>query len=696
MPPTMNSVLADLNDRQALAVTHAEGPLLVAAGPGTGKTKVITHRLAARVLGDGVASERLLAITFTNRAAEEMKSRVRALIGGERAIRVGTFHWACHAILRRHGNTGGIPPSFRLLTPSEARVVIRSVGEGLAAAERARLPAAISALKNGAAPDVAARRNRLEPGLIVEVSAAYRRRLDSIGALDLDDLLVRSVDLLTAYPEILQRCRGAHDEILIDEYQDTNPVQQALVQLLTPASRAVVAVGDEDQAIYGWRQADSLGFRRFLAAFPDAKVVRLERSYRSTKRILRAASSLIKNNPERVGIELKTLNDAGEKPTCFVADDERDEADWVATEIAAARDRGLDLRQVAVLYRINAQSRVLEDALIRRGLPYRIVGSQRFYDRPAVQQVVAHLRLAHGDDDHAAAFLARGVPGIGERRLERLRERARDERTSLVEALAGAVPGVSQDGAGMLRAIVENVVALRAMRADSLVRVVDAAIARVSEQIQNGLGIEQESAADDLAELRSVVVEMGPRTTLPDLLDRVSLAGDDTPATGVPLMTLHASKGLEYDVVFLVGLEEGLLPHRRSLDREEDIQEERRLAYVGMTRARRTLHLSYAHSRLWGGVQSLGEPSRFVSEIGHRQLSQLLSARRRLKPRLASVTVGERVMHPRWQRGVVTKVEGTGRQTLATVRFESGERRLQLCHAPLTKLGSDQSDGLAG
>lgn len=696
MPDLMKHVHADLNEQQCRAVMHSRGPLLVAAGPGSGKTKVITHRIAGRILNGDVASQRVLAITFTNRAAEEMRARVRSLVGEEHVLRIGTFHWACHAILRRYGPASGLPSTFRLLSPSEARAVLRDAAGSLPPAQRARLPGAVSAVKNGAPVIAAANRHGLDPDVISNVLPIYRRRLESLSALDLDDILARTLDVLREGPGVLERCRDAQDEILVDEYQDTNPVQQTLLELLAPATQTVVAVGDEDQAIYGWRQADSQGFHRFLDAFPSAKIVRLEESYRSTKRILRAASSLIEHNPDRIGIALRTRNVAGDKPVCFIADDEREEAEWVAARLVSHRERGGDAGRAAVLYRVNAQSRVLEEAFIRHGVPYRVVGAQRFYERPAVQDAIAYLRLAQEDDDPSTAVLAGRVPGIGERRLERLREWSVQEGTSLLAVLPNPTPGISMRSGEALRAIAEHVAVLRGLRSEPLITIVDAAIAVVAGQLQALMGIDQDAALEDLAELRSLVIEMGPRTTLPGLLDRVTLGHDGAPGNGVSLMTLHASKGLEFDEVFVVGLEEGLLPHRRSLDREEDIAEERRLCYVGMTRARRALYLSYAHTRLHGGVFSSGHPSRFVAEIGGRYLSSELSQKRRLKPRLSSVTVGDKVRHPRWMDGVVKRVEGTGRETLVTVHFESGERRLQLCHAPLTLLQGGRSDVVAG
>jgi DNA helicase-2/ATP-dependent DNA helicase PcrA len=532
--------------------------------------------------------------------------------------------------------------------------------------------------------------------MIISSRQAYDRQLRTVRSLDLDDLLVLTAQLLEDDPNVQERCRAAYDELLIDEYQDTNPVQQRLVELLTPHARTVMAVGDPDQAIYGWRLADSRAAERFLAAYPDAAVIRLETSYRSTKRILRAASTLIQHNSGRLAGEIRTENDAGEKPECFVADDEREEAGWISTEIERLLEQGVPAKDIAVLYRVNAQSRSIEDALIQRGITYRVVGGRRFYDRPEIQQAVCFLRVVGGPDEDAAALLARSEAGVGERRLERMREYARREGMPLLDTFERSIPGVPGSVSSRLASVAASAQALRARRSAQLLQLVDAALDLVSARAASGTGIEQEALEENLAEFRSLVVEMGPRTTLPDLLARVSLADAESGHSGVSLMTLHAAKGLEFGTVFITGVEEGLLPHRRSADRTVDLEEERRLCYVGMTRAKQRLYLSYAHARILGGRALVAEPSRFIKEIGSHNLRITLSAGRRAKSRLVAVEVGDRVMHPRWNVGVVTRVEGAGRETLVTVLFQSGERRIQLCHAPLTRLEGTKRDDLAG
>ncbi len=680
----MTDPRGNLNEEQRRAVEHGDGPLLISAGPGSGKTRVIAHRIALRLAGGEVAPDRLLAITFTNRAATEMKSRVQGLIGGDSVLHIGTFHWACNAILRRYG-TEHISRSFRLLSPSEARVVLRDITAHYPAGERGRLPAAVSALKNGATLADATRRYRLDPDILSAVRAAYDGKLRTLNALDLDDLVVQTAGLLARDEAIRERCRSAHDEVLIDEFQDTNPIQQTLIELLTPPLRTVVAVGDANQAIYGWRQADSRSVKRFLDVFPDATVIRLDRSYRSSKRILRVASSLISHNGEHIAGDLRTTNPAGERPICYAADDERDEAEWVACEVESLVGQGIEPGGIAVLYRLNVQSRSIEEAMLRHRIPYHVVGARRFYERPVVRRAIAYLHLSRGDDEASAALIASAVRGIGPRSMERIREQASTCGASLIDVMASPVPGISRTAARGLADVSAAVYVLRGLRSRPLMDLVNASIARVVSELESNAEIEQEAAVEDLGELRSLVVEMGPRATLPDLLDRVSLGTHEVSRNGVSLMTLHAAKGLEFPAVFITGVEEGLLPHRRSIDRDADVEEERRLCYVGMTRAMRRLFLSYAHARLLSGNNSIGHPSRFIGEVTAELMTMRASPKRQARPRLTSAAVGDAVTHPRWRNGVVRNVEGSGRDTLVTVEFETGTRRLQLCHAPLIR-----------
>lgn len=695
----MDSTPQQFNAEQQRAIDHQDGPLLVLAGPGSGKTRVITGRIVRRI-HDGVASERILALTFTNRAAQEMRTRVQELMGTEVPVAIGTFHWAGHAILRRHSHRLGIDRDFRLLSSGEARRVLR---RALASAQHeyrlADVASALSACKNGAAIEEEARRVRVPLDRLRGFGEAYEREMRAIGALDLDDLLARTWQLLRDHPEVQELCREAHDEILVDEYQDTNPVQRQILQALVPPTGTVIAVGDEDQAIYGWRQADPSTVLRFAEDFPSATMVKLEETYRSTKLILRAAGALIEHNQARIGKTLRTGNAAGRQPVCFAAGDEIEEAEWIASEIVRDRSqRGRNWNDYAVLYRVNAQSRAIEDALLRQGIPYHVFSGYRFYDRPEIRRVVSYLRLTLNDADNEAALaLLEEVPGIGPRRLASLLEEAGTG--SLMDLLSRAPASLPAPTAVRVRTLSATVQHLRAGRTASLARVVDAAIAIVAAGLEDVAPIEREAALENLDELRSVVVEMsGTRGTLRGFLERFALAGGaDDHGEGVRLLSLHAAKGLEFPVVFLAGLEEGLLPHRRSLQRDSDIEEERRLCYVGMTRAREILNMSYAHARLLGGQFQVGQGSRFLGEMGAANMTLRISDKVASRPRLAFVQVGERVMHPRWRCGTVEKVEGHGRATTVTIAFDTGMRqRIQLCHAPLSRTGEENGRVLAG
>lgn len=697
----MSDLLANLNPEQRRAVEYLGGPLLVVAGPGTGKTRVITHRIAYRV-ASGVQADRILGITFTNRAAAEMQGRVASLLGEDAPVRMGTFHWMCNALLRRYADRIGYPRDFRLLTPSEARHAFKRAALEAWPDERqalGRIAGAVSAQKNGASRELIARRYRVAQEAVDAVRVKYGETLRAARALDLDDLLALSVRLLCEDEATRDRCRAWYAEVVVDEFQDTNPIQLELLGLLVPPGGSIVAVGDEDQAIYGWRQADSRGMHRFLHDFAGARMVRLSESYRSSKRILRAAGSLIAHNPDRLGIGLHTSNPAGERPVLFAADDERDEAEFVAAEIERLTRRdGVRPPDVAVLYRVNAQSRSLEDALVRHRIPYHIHGGARFYERPEIRRVVAYLRLALGEDADAAALLAEEVSGIGPRRLAALRQSADASGISLLERLKVPVSGVPRISLAVLRAIPNRVETLRSLRDAPLLTLVSSAIDLAGESADVGLQSDAESVAENLDELRTVVRQLeGRQTTLRELVDRMSVAGHEVQRGGVNLMTLHAAKGLEFPVVFVTGVEDGLVPHRRSLDLPGDLDEERRLLYVGMTRARSRLFLSYAHSRMLAGRQLLGEGSRFIAEIGAPNLDLRVSTRRQARPRLSSVRVGERVVHPRWGTGTVMSVEGTGREALVVVEFdEAGRQRLQLCHAPLKRSPEEVPDVLAG
>ena len=687
----MPDLLADLNEEQRRAVQHAGSPLLVVAGPGSGKTRVLTHRVAYLVSAHGMDPQRIVAVTFTNRAAREMRARLDILLGIEPRVRLGTFHSMCHALLRRYGRKDGRRRALRLLAPHESRAALRAAIGDTSRVSVAQAARGIGAVKNGLSVAAAARAHALDARELESLLRMYETHLRRLGAADLDDLQVLACDLLRRDSDLRAQMHRALAHLLVDEYQDTNPVQQELLALLTPPDGPLTVVGDEDQAIYGWRQAGAGGFRHFLKRFPNAEVLTLTQTYRSSKHILRAACELIAHNRDRRAKTLTTVRGAGKRPICYIAADERDESSWIVDEIRRLAGDGVEADDVAVLYRVNSQARALEDAFAQGGMTYRVLAGTRFYARPEIRAVAAYLRLAlDATDDEAAAQLMLRIPGLGEKRLAALERLAMERDGSLMALLLDqdAPKGLPAPLVSRLLGLRERVEEVRGLRGGPLRTLVAAAVSAVGEQEAGG----DAEAADNLQELRAVLLEAGGgRTTLRDFIDRLSLAeGTEVRRSGVNLLSLHASKGLEFSVVFIVGVEEGLLPHYRSLDTETAVEEERRLCYVGMTRARDLLYLSWAHARFLGGNALVGVPSRFLGEMGAANVATVASATAIAKPRLQRVRMQERVRHLRWGTGRVVAIEGTGRATLVTVAFDTGgQQRLQLCHAPLERLTGD-------
>ncbi len=701
----MQSPLDDLNPEQRRAVTFDGPALMVAAGPGSGKTRVVTRRIAYRIQQRGVRSDRTLAVTFTNRAAREMSARVHHLIDHHTHVPIGTFHWMCAGILRRRIGVLGYRSDFRLLQPWEARKMLHTVvpaAQGKDGSLLTGLADAVSGLKSGIRLEALAERNSIPVERLRRIADDYQRALRAANALDLDDLPYLAAKILREQAHIRELCRTAVDELLVDEYQDTNGVQQELVELLAPVHGTVVVVGDEDQAIYGWRHADAGGFQRFRTAFPSTEVVTLERSYRHHKYVARAANALIAGDENRLKKSIRTDLPAGDLPVCFAAADERDEAEWIAGEIARLTSLGkLQWSDIAVLYRINAQSRALEDALVRHSIPYRVLSGRSFYAREHVQRVYAYLRLAlDSHDDTAAEVLLQSVSSLGPGRMGELRQRAQAQNTALVDSLACAheIPRFPQSLRSALKVTHDRISTVRALRKSSLGQVVDAAV-RAAGCDLDAEGKLTESVVEDFAEVRAVArMHHARRGTLRSLLDGATVDDSSSDSSNsVRMMSLHSAKGLEYRAIFMTGVEEGLLPHARSLQRTAEVEEERRLCYVGMTRAKDILCLSYAQSRLFGGRGTTGQPSRFIQEIGLHNMAFKVTTAKRITPRLATTRTGDRVRHTRWGTGTVEVVEGTGRDTLTTILFDTGgRRRLQLCHAPLSIDGEGPPDVFTG
>lgn len=634
-------VLTDLNPVQREAVLQSQGPMLVLAGAGSGKTRILVQRIAHLVLRSRVPAHSILAVTFTTKAAREMRERLAAAIGQQAGqVWMGTFHSVCLRMLRRHGARVGLQPGFAVLDETASRRLlkdaIQSLGLDADQVDARRFAGYVSRAKsNLLTPDqVAHQRPGPRGQRLAAVYHAYQERLASLGAVDFDDLLARALGLLRACPDVLAGYQRRFRHVLVDEYQDTNPAQYEVLRELTARHRNLFAVGDEDQSIYSWRAADIRNILRFRDDFPDATIIKLEQNYRSTQIILDAANRVIANNLLRNDKQLWTANPRGEPLTLYEAADERDEARWVATRIAAALQEGAPPDGLAVLYRVNAQARLLEEELSRRSIPYRVLAGRRFYERAEVQDTLALLALARQEVGDATFQRAVGIAGegIGDATLERLAAlaaaRAEPMHQVAQAIVEGEVPEARRLGRARLTALAHFVaLANRLARLScelSLAELMEATWGATGYQAALGRlpAAERAGRLEGLEELLTVAREFNADPAAMGALDeflsraaQLGRAGAGEPQAAVTLSTLHGAKGLEFDLLFLVGVEEDLLPHRGSRDEQEALEEERRLFYVGMTRARRHLHLSYACQRTGRGQAVITAPSRFLDEI---------------------------------------------------------------------------------
>lgn len=688
MNSSTSLLLKGLNRRQREAVLHESGPLLIVAGAGTGKTRVIVHRLGYLIEARRTQPERILAVTFTNRAAEEMRRRVSALVGEEgRAISVGTFHWLGQRILRRYGSRLEVGSGFQLFTPQQSMAALRrmlrrhtEITEALAVPE---VRDAISALRCGC-------RKAIPWALDLEtVAAEYVAELRRHRALDLDDLILEAVRLLEHNADVRGRLNRHFVEILVDEYQDTNRPQARLLELLTHSDRNITAVGDEDQAIYGWRYADVENMLSFPQRFPGATIVRLEQNYRSTRRILQPANALLHHNQQRLGKTLFSEGDLGQRPRVFAAGDETEEVLFVLDTLRNLLREGFEPREVGILFRVNAQSRLVEEALATAGIAYEVRGGKRFYERPEITRLVDALHVvAQPDEAGRWQNLLIHVPSVGPVRSKSIVGEASGA-GSIGKAMAGGSFRAPNSSKSQIQAIAKAIAHIErgATPRDQAQQAAD-----ILFQVLGPVGasaLEQEAARANVDEfiLAASQFEYEESGGLHEFLDRIALSDPQQGREAVQLMTLHSAKGLEFDAVIIIGMQEGLLPHSRSLERIEDVEEERRLLYVGMTRARRRLFLTYSRVGSAGGGHSLSQPSRFIEEIPAHLVEVIHGVGKRPKDRLSTVHVGERVRHPRWGSGQVVDVRGRGRETMVSITFSDGSRQtIQLCHAPLQRV----------
>ena len=744
--------LDGLNPDQLDAVVHGDGPLLIVAGAGSGKTRVLTHRIA-HLIDNGVHPMRILAITFTNKAADEMRHRVADLVGPvAKKMWVSTFHAACVRILRANGDRLGYPSSFSIYDQADAQRLTGYVIRDLALDPKRFTPrgahGAISNWKNELVDPDAAKARAANPfdRKYAEIYADYQARLHKAGAMDFDDLLTNTVELLRRCPDVLDAYQQRFEHILVDEYQDTNTAQNEIVLLLGAAHHNVCVVGDTDQSIYKFRGADFRNILQFEDAFPDVTTIVLDQNYRSTQTILDAANSVISHNASRKPKQLWTDQGHGDRIVRYHADDEGDEATWVARSITELQADHRSWREIAVFYRTNAQSRVMEEAMMRFGVPYKVVGGTRFYDRREVKDALAYLRAALNPLDEVSIKRVLNVPkrGIGDTSVARLDTFAASEGIAFVDAMRRA------DEAGLTSAAARSVL--------SFVALIDSLAARVEDgpgpvlqaaleesgyigELEAERSVEAAGRLENLGELVGSAREF---TRMDEFIEQVSLVADTDDLDDdnrVVLMTLHSAKGLEYPVVFLIGLEEGVFPHIRALTEPDELEEERRLAYVGITRARERLFVSHAWSRNLFGSTQYNPPSRFLDEVpaelvdhvgnvtgrtsygrqsvrgrsdwgspppyrrrgnewserdddAHKDriVEAAMVAGRRNTPQPTNsqelgLRVGDDVEHPAFGEGVIIEITGQGEKAEAAIRFRDvGTKHLALAWAPLKKL----------
>ena len=725
MPPA-SPLLDDLNPVQVEAVLHSEGPVLIVAGAGSGKTRALTHRIAFLIRERGVNPYSILAITFTNKAAREMAERVEGLIGQRvaRGMWILTFHSACARILRAEHEQLGLPRSFTIYDEGDTERLLAAVLRDLDLDAKRYPPRAMAAAIGKAKDEVLTAQDfhdlagNFYEQTIAKVYLAYEERKRAAGALDFDDLITETVLLFRQRAEVLEHYQERFRYILIDEYQDTNRAQYQLVNQLAAKYRNVCVVGDADQGVYSWRGATIQNLLDFERDYPDAEVFLMEQNYRSTSNILAVANALIEHNVQRKPKSLWTEIAGGELAVRFRADDEHEEALFVAEEThRLVEEEGHRYSDIAIFYRTNAQSRVLEDVFIRAGTPYRVIGGVRFYQRKEIRDVIAYLRLLLNPQDVVAARRVINTPkrGIGDASVTAIEGFAAIEGVPFLEAArrAAEIGSLATRARGAVAGFVHVMDTLAAALESGAgpQRMIEAAATESGYllDLETERTVEAEGRIENIRELGGVAAEFAQRDpdgTLADFLEQVSLLGEqdeyDEEAGSVTLMTLHNAKGLEFPVVFIIGLEDGVFPHYRSMGDPAQLEEERRLMYVGVTRARERLYLTNAWSRALFGQTSYNPPSRFLSEIPIELVRSLegdevadadgsASPIREAvmgRPQSVDISAGDTVVHDKWGEGVVVTVNGRGTDAEATVRFEdAGEKHLLLAYAPLRRVG---------
>ena len=718
----VSDLLSGLNAAQREAVTAPPGPVLVLAGAGSGKTRVLTHRIAWLIRVEGLSPYSLLAVTFTNKAAHEMRGRVEALLElPANGMWIGTFHGLAHRLLRTHWQEAVLPQAFQILDSDDQLRVVRRVLRGLELDE-ARWPPRQAQWYINARKDEGLRPQHLDDtgdpvnAQMIRIYSAYEAACRQAGVVDFAELLLRALELLRDNDELRGHYQRRFRHLLVDEFQDTNALQYAWLRLLAGERTPVFAVGDDDQSIYGWRGAKIEHIRDFSRDFPGTITVRLEQNYRSTPAILDAANAVIARNQGRLGKELWAEGERGEPLRLYMAYNDLDEARYIVEQIEAWVDQGGRRSDVALLYRSNAQSRVLEEALIGRGIPYRVYGGQRFFERAEIKDALAYLRLvAHRDDDTSfERVVNQPTRGIGDRTLQLVRDQARTQGIPLWRATVALLESgmLSARAGSALRGFLELIDGLsEATQGLALHEQVERVVERsgLKEFFAKDKSERGEARVENLEELANAArgfrldpEEHADMAPLDAFLAHAALEAGEGEGSAwedcVQLMTLHSAKGLEFPLVFMCGMEEGLFPHRMSIEEPGRLEEERRLCYVGITRARRRLVLTAAESRRLHGQQTYNMPSRFIGEIPpelieevrpRAQLSQPSWSRNQparavLEDAPGGMRVGQRVVHAKFGEGVVTGCEGQGPQARVEVNFAGhGAKWLVLAYAKL-------------
>ena len=718
-------ILASLNPAQRQAVEAIEGPVLILAGPGSGKTRVITHRVAYLVKVCGVSPQRIMAVTFTNKAAREMKERLEQLLGQvSEALTLGTFHAICSRILRREGQAIGLNSRFVIYDDEDQLNLIKRSLQELNLDPKQYAPRAlqsgISAAKSRliTPQDYAQQVNSYFEEIVQRVYQRYQQLLSQSGAVDFDDLLMKTVQVFNDHPEILSRYQLRYGHVLVDEFQDTNIAQYELIKQLAGKYHNICVVGDPDQSIYSWRFADLRNILSFERDYPEAKVMLLEQNYRSTRIILEVASDVISTNVQRKPKNLWTENEVGSAVVIIESYSQEEEAQSVVNEIEklVSQDQ-ISLKDCAVMYRVNAQSRVLEETFMRYGVPYKLVGGTRFYRRQEIKDIIAYLRVIHNPHDNVSLARIINTParGIGQGTLGKLQAWATSQDASLYDALKQAV-----ESKALFPRVIQALTGFVALVDRLIAKSHELNLAELLNEILEHTGYREyilekeggEERWENIMELKSVAkeyAEFNPEEALAAFLEKVSLVSDidelDERADAVTLITLHQAKGLEFPVVFIVGMEEGVLPHRKSFDDPEEMEEERRLCYVGITRAEKRLYLLRSYRRSLFGNSLANPPSRFLQDISPR----LVTTKRLWEEESLNLPdavysqpltrslgtldlkVGDWVRHSKFGDGVVMDCSpDKGDQVVAVSFKEAGVKKLLLSLAPLEKIEKDQ------